>query len=85
VSNHGVAFWGYNPSVEDMKNIVQMVIEQRILAKTAYFFGNVYSTLSLTICILRGEEMKWLSNICGLLLHPEQDKINVKKYWNEVY
>ena len=83
-SNLGIKFWGYSPKIKDMDNIVQILLEQRILAKTSFFFGNVFSTLSLTICILRGEEKRWSSNVCGLLLHPDLDRISSIDYWNSV-
>lgn len=83
-SNLGIAFWGYNPRVKDIENIVQIILEQRILAKSKFFFGNVFSTLSFTICILRGEEKRWSSNVCGLLMHPEENKIKKEDYWNSV-
>jgi hypothetical protein len=84
VSNHRVEYWGFSPSRIELYNIVQILIEQRILSKSKFFFGNIYSSLSLAICSIRGEERKWESNICGLILHPEEEKIKLKKYWKSV-
>lgn len=71
-----IFFWSYKPSRETIDNLIQVIYEQGVLSKTKYFIGNMYSTFSFTVCIMRGEERKLLSNICDINLHPKTNTVN---------
>ena len=36
-----------------------------------YFVGNIYSTLSLTVCGMRGLHRAKHSNMCEIMMHPD--------------
>ena len=60
----------YPVSTSDIERISQILLELFSLVSTDFFFGNLYSTLTLTVCMLRGEARKYKSNVCWILLHP---------------
>ena len=79
-----IKFYGHKPKKKEIENVMQILFEQGILAKTKFFFGNIYSSLSYKICVMRGYAKRWESNICGLLLHPSEYKIDVEDYWQNI-
>lgn len=57
-------------SLKKLRNMASIILEMFAVARADFFVGNIYSTFSLTICMIRGENQKLHSNICWLLMHP---------------
>ena len=62
---------GKNEILKHVDRLSQILFEVWSLLKPKYMIGNVYSTLSLAVCIMRGENRKYNSNMCWMLLHPD--------------
>ena len=51
--------------------LLASLLELWSLTSADYFYGNLFSTFSMSICLLRGEHLKYKSNVCWILMHPD--------------
>jgi hypothetical protein len=52
--------------------VVAALAELFSLVSVDYFYGNMYSTFSLSVCMLRGEARVRDSSICWMVMHPDE-------------
>mmetsp|Transcript_34200 Transcript_34200/g.84087 ORF Transcript_34200/g.84087 Transcript_34200/m.84087 type:complete len:437 (+) Transcript_34200:339-1649(+) len=62
-----------------VERVAHSIWDMLALASPEYFVGNIFSTFSLTICMLRGEARKQKSNICALKMHTRTRWAELKK------
>ena len=56
---------------KEVDRLSQIMMEVWSLIKPKYMLGNIYSTMSFTACIMRGEHRRYDSNMCWILMHPD--------------
>jgi len=54
----------------DVERMSKSLLGMFALVQPNFFVGNLYSTFSLTVCMMRGETKKFDSNICRILMQP---------------
>ena len=60
----------FTPAKAHILDVATVLHDAWSMVPVDFFAGESYSTLSLTICMLRGEARKFDSTMCWLLMHP---------------